>query len=34
VANTHANSTRVGGFTYYPNARETFAQIEKWTLAP
>jgi peptide/nickel transport system substrate-binding protein len=32
VANTHANSTAVGGFTYYPNARETFAQIEKWTL--
>jgi ABC-type transport system substrate-binding protein len=34
VANTHANSARVGGFTYYPNARETFSQIEKWTLAP
>ena len=34
VANTHANSTRVGGFTYYPNARESFSQIEKWTLAP
>ena len=34
VANTHANSTRVEGFTYYPNARETFSQIEKWTLAP
>ena len=34
VANTHANTTRLGGFTYYPNARETFAQIEKWTLEP
>lgn len=32
VANTHANSTAVGGFEYYPNARESFAQIEKWTL--
>ena len=32
VANTHANSTDVGDFTYYPNARESFAQIEKWTL--
>jgi peptide/nickel transport system substrate-binding protein len=34
VANTHANSTKVTGFTYYPNARETFAQIEKWSFAP
>lgn len=34
VANTHANSTAIGGFTYYPNARESFAQIEKWTLTP
>jgi ABC-type transport system substrate-binding protein len=32
VANTHANNTAVGGFTYYPNARESFSQIEKWTL--
>lgn len=32
VANTHANSTDVGNFTYYPNARESLAQIEKWTL--
>lgn len=31
-ANTNANSTDVGGFTYYPNGRETFAQIEDWTL--
>ncbi len=34
VANTHANTTRLSGFTYYPNARETFAQIEKWILEP
>ncbi len=34
VANTHANSTTIGGFTYYPNARESFSQIEKWTLTP
>jgi peptide/nickel transport system substrate-binding protein len=34
VANTHANSTKVSGFSYYPNARESFSQIEKWTLAP
>lgn len=33
VANTHANSTAVGDFTYYPNARESFSQIEKWTLS-
>ena len=33
VANTHANSTDVQNFTYYPNARESFSQIEKWTLA-
>jgi peptide/nickel transport system substrate-binding protein len=32
VGNTHANRTRVGGFEYYPNARESFSQIEKWTL--
>jgi ABC-type transport system substrate-binding protein len=31
-ANTNANSTDVGGFEYYPNGRETFSQIEKWTL--
>ena len=34
VANTHANRTFIGDFTYYPNARESFAQIEKWTLLP
>jgi ABC-type transport system substrate-binding protein len=33
VGNTHANRDRVGGFEYYPNARESFSQIEKWTLA-
>ena len=34
VANTHAHRTSIGGFTYYPNARESFAQIEKWTIGP
>jgi peptide/nickel transport system substrate-binding protein len=33
VGNTHANNERVGDFEYYPNARETFSQIEKWTLS-
>jgi peptide/nickel transport system substrate-binding protein len=31
-ANTNANTTALSDFAYYPNARESFAQIEKWTL--
>lgn len=32
-ANTNANTAALSDFAYYPNARESFAQIEKWTLA-
>jgi len=31
-ANTNANTTALSDFAYYPNARESFAQIETWTL--
>ncbi|MFN8619963.1 MAG: ABC transporter substrate-binding protein [Chloroflexota bacterium] len=31
-ANTNANTAALSDFAYYPNARESFAQIEKWTL--
>ena len=34
VAHTDAYTDKVTGFDLYPNAREIFAQIEKWTLAP
>ena len=31
-ANTNANTAALSDFAYYPNARESFAQIEKWKL--
>jgi peptide/nickel transport system substrate-binding protein len=31
-ANTNANTAALSDFEYYPNGRETFSQIEKWTL--
>lgn len=34
VANTHAATKDLHGAEWYPNARESFSQIEKWSLAP
>jgi len=31
-ANTNANTAALSDYAYYPNARESFAQIEKWKL--
>lgn len=32
-ANTNANTSALSDFAYYPNGRESFSQIEKWTLS-
>lgn len=33
VSGTHAATTRLGGYEMYPNSRESFSQVENWTLS-
>lgn len=33
VSGTHAATTRLSGYEMYPNSRESFSQIETWTLS-